>query len=64
MRPAVEFAELNGFATDFTQGGHLVFSGYGRQVFAAGTPSSPRAALIAVSKMKRILREQAGLSFH
>jgi hypothetical protein len=58
MRPALAFAEQHGFSIAFTQRNHLVFSGHGRCVFAAGTPRSMRAALTAVSKMKAILREQ------
>jgi hypothetical protein len=56
MRPAVSFAEMNGFTVGFTQAGHLAFSGYGATVFAAGTPRSNRAAAAAISKMRAVLR--------
>lgn len=60
MSPAVVYAREHGFAVTFTSGDHLAFCGYGRRVFAAGTPRSHRAALGAIQKMRAVLREAHG----
>ena len=59
MLPAVRFAEKNGFAVAFTRSNHLSFTGHGATVFGAGTPRSGRAAEVAISKMRAILRGDA-----
>lgn len=58
MRPALEFAQRNGFEYEFTQANHIAFYGYGGRVVAAGTPRSGRAALTAISRMKALVRQQ------
>ena len=59
MRPAVAFAEANGFRVAFTQAGHLAFFGHGATVFGAGTPRSHRAAAAAIAKMRAVLRRSS-----
>ena len=56
MRPAVEFAQQNGFKVEFTKGRHLNFLGNGGRVIGAGTPRSGWAALRAISRMKALCR--------
>ena len=61
MRPAVAFAESNGFAISLTGKNHLKFEGHGALIISSTTPRSRFASKQAIGRMRLAMRaaEQA-----
>ena len=59
MKPALQFAEENGFTVALTSGQHLEFKGHNQTVIASANPRNHYGAKQAISNMRKAIRMAA-----